>query len=405
MRQLRYAGVALCLVLLSPAAQAQSEDLRALLAAPVQSDHPGAIADVLIELRFGKLFLTAEINGEAGEFIFDTGSPTILSAELAIRLGLEFIGENTGTDANGNRLTMNFVRLDELQLGEVRFYDVPVLVYDFSGLDSGSCLIGDGVIGSEILPGYAWQIDTGAGQLRIAASAEEWASGAVAATAPLNDFGYPHAPIVDYALGDISDRALFDTGNTSDLALFDAVADQAIASGAVQPDSLQTGFGYEGESAGGRGDPVALRRFRLDGLRLGTQILNDIPAIGRAHPPTLLGAGLLGRYLVTLDYPGGQFLLHHRPDSGAPRPAAGFGLLIVDGGVEVTQLYASSAASTAGLELGDHILSVDGRDMTVPPAGDRCELVRFLAGDFNASEASELVVRRGSDTMTITIDR
>lgn len=403
MRVLRYAGVALCLVLLSPGAQAQSDELRALLGAPIQSDHPGAIADVPIELRYGKHFLTAEINGETGQFIFDTGSPTILSAELASRLGLEFIGENTGTDANGNRVTMNFVRLDELQLGEVRFHDVPVLVYDFSGLNIGSCLIGDGVIGSEILPGYAWQIDTGAGQLRIAASAEEWPAEAVAA--PLNDFGYPHAPIVDYALGDISDRALFDTGNTSDLALFDVVADQAIASGAVQTDSLQTGFGYEGESAGGRGDPVALRRFRLDGLMLGTETLNEIPAIGRAHPPTLLGAGLLDRYIVTLDYPGGQFLLHPRPASQPPRTLAGFGLLIVDDGVEVTQLYGASAASAAGLELGDHILSVDGRDMTVPPAGDRCELVRFLAGDFNASAARELVVRRGSDTMTITIDR
>ncbi len=403
MRLLRYLEVALCLVLLSPAALAQSDALRALLGAPIQSDHPGAVAHVPIELRFGKLFLTAEINGETGQFIFDTGSPTILSAGLASRLGLEFLGENTGTDANGNRVTMNFARLDELQLGEVRFHDVPVLVYDFSGLDIGSCLIGDGVIGSEILPGYAWQIDTGAGEIRIAASAEEWPAEAVAA--PLNDFGYPHAPIVDYALGDMSDRALFDTGNTSDLALFDAVADQAIASGAVQPDSLQTGFGYEGESAGGRGDPVALRRFRLDGLQLGTQILNDIPAIGRAHPPTLLGAGLLDRYLVTLDYPGGQFLLHHRPVSGAPRPVAGFGLLMVDGAVEVARLYGASAASSAGLELGDHILSVDGRDMTVPPEGDRCELVRFLAGGFNASAARELVVRRGGETVTITINR
>lgn len=392
---------ALAALLIWPfSAAAQSADMRALLAAPIVHDHPGGVTALPIDVRYRKLFINAALNGEAGEFIFDTGSPTILSREFADRLGLETLGENTGTDAHGNQVTMQFVRLETLALAGVVFHDVPVLVFDFDGLDNGSCLIGDGVIGSEIFAGLAWQIDTEAGEIRIAADAIAFADGPAEAATRLSDFGYPHAPVIQYAIGEVSDNALFDTGSAAALALFEPVASAAMRAGLIPADSIRTGFGSEGESAGGRGDAVALRRSLLNGLVLDGTRLDGLSAQSRAQPPTLLGAGMLNRFVVTLDYPGERFLLHRREQAASPSAFAGFGLSVVGEQVEVTQLYEGSAAAQAGLALGDRVLAVDNASLSVSP-DNRCAQVRYLAGEFDAASATQLTVQREGGTIEI----
>ena len=379
---------------------AQETGPQAVFSAPVGIERSGTVTAVPLGIRHAKLYLIASANGERREFIFDTGSPTVLSQSLADALGLEPVGQNTGRDANGRPITMDVAVIDRLEMGGVTFTHVPVLIHDFSALPIGACLIDGGVIGSEILPGSAWRIDTEAGRLEIADSADALVPAETILEAPLYDFGYPHAPVVDYALGEISDKALFDTGSEEEVVLFDRVADAPPARARRVRGSVVTGTGSEGESAGGRGVARELARFTLEDFRIGTAATpGPLRVTTRAVPPSLVGAGLLDRFVVTLDYPGAAFRLSPRDETAPPRPEPGFALAFTGEGVEVVQLFEGSPAADAGLRLGDRVTAIDGHTLH----DGSCESVRWLVDRYSEADGGELTVLRDGDAVLIEV--
>ena len=378
---------------------AQQEDLQALLSAPVGIERTAPVSGVPFQTRVRKFYLDASVNGETHEFIFDTGSPTVLSRQLADALGLEIVGRNTGRDANGTPVTMDFAIIDRLTLGDVTFTRVPVLIHDFSGLATGACLIDGGVIGSEILPGSAWRIDAAAGRLEIAESAAALAPLETVLSAPLHDFGYPHAPVLDYALGEIADKALFDTGSEEEVVLFHEVADSRPARAHVVRGSVVTGQGSDGEGAGGRSENRELVRFSLEDLRIGEMSPGPVRATTRTVPPSLVGAGMTDRFIVTLDYPGAAFTLSPRDVPAPERVEPGFALAFAGEGVEVVQLFQGSPADEAGLRLGDRVTAIDGRAL----GGDGCEDVHWLMAEYSEADGGALTVDRAGETRVIEV--
>lgn len=377
----------------------QQEDLQALLSAPVGIERTAPVSSVPFQTRVRKFYLDASVNGETREFIFDTGSPTILSRQLADALGLEIVGRNTGRDANGTPVTMDFAIIDRLTLGDVTFTRVPVLIHDFSGLATGACLIDGGVIGSEILPGSAWRIDAAAGRLEIAESAAALAPLETVLSAPLHDFGYPHAPVLDYALGEIADKALFDTGSEEEVVLFHEVADSRPARAHIVRGSVVTGQGSEGESAGGRSENRELVRFSLEDFRIGETSPGPVRATTRAAPPSLVGAGMTDRFIVTLDYPGAAFTLSPRNAPAPERVEPGFALAFAGEGVEVVQVFQGSPADEAGLRLGDRVTAIDGRALR----SDGCEDVLWLMSEYSEADGGALTVDRGGEAVVIEV--
>ncbi|WP_417470794.1 aspartyl protease family protein [Maricaulis sp.] len=382
---------------------AQNAQLGRLLTAPIRIERATPVTTLPLEARGDILFVQASANGEAAEFIFDTGSPTVLSRQFADALGLEAVAQNTGRDANGTEITMDFAILETLSLGTAVFHDVPVLIHDFSDLDMGACLVSAGILGSELFPGSAWRIDTEAGQLSFAASLDEMAAFDPVATTHLYDFGYPHAPIVDYSVGDVSDKALFDTGNSAWVALFTEVAETVSVQQEILRESIVTGTGFEGESAGGRGEAGALTWFTLQNFRLDHDTLGPVRATTRAVPPTLVGAGVLSGYVVTMDYPGEQFLLEARSEPAPAREEPGYALALVGDAVEVAQLFDGSAAADAGLRLGDQVIALSGRSMVVSAGNSKCSIARSLIESFDASQGADLTIMRDGIASTISI--
>ena len=381
------------LLLATSRAPAQQTGLQQRLAQPIAIERDAPVTSVPITLRASKLFVDASINGQSRAFIFDTGSPTILTREFADALGLETIGRNTGVDANGTPITMDVAIARSITIGDVEFRDVPVLIHDFGDLSFGSCLLDGGVIGSEILPGSAWRIDLAARRLSIATDAAALGGAAPAVRARLHDFGYPHAPIVDYALGDVRDKALFDTGNSNELVLFRRVFDSPGVQRELVPGSRRAGRGSEGESAGGRGADGELFAFEVGELELDGRPIGPLAGTTRSVPPSLVGAGILDTYVATLDFPGGAFLLEARRDPAPRRGRAGYGIALAGDHAEVVQLFENSAAAAAGLRLGDRVVAIGERSLETAEA-DRCEAALWLADGFDPSAANEIVVLR-----------
>lgn len=377
-------------------AQTRERSPAEIFASPIGVERRASVTHLPINLRYGKLHIDAKVNGQASEFLFDTGSPTVLAKKFADTLELEIVGRNTGLDSHGNQVTMEIAIVDRLTLGDMTFRNVPVLIHDFSDNHMGQCLVGNGLIGSEIFSANAWRIDTQAGRLSIAVDAREFPAptGELLHT-KLYDAGYPHAPIIDYSVGDLTDKAMFDTGNSAEIAFFERAAKHPSVRKATVPGTLEKGQGYEGESAGGLSESGPLTRFDISEVSLTSGALDTTKSIVRVMPPTLFGAGLLDNYIIILDYPSQQLLLEKRTEPEATRPDPGYGIAMIGGRAVIARIYNGSAADRAGLKLGDHVVEAQGHSLTQLQGPSYCDTVKWLVGEFDPHDATELVVQRG----------
>ncbi len=384
-------------------AAAQEPGAGTILSKPPKIERNAPITEVPLDVRMGKLFIDATVEGETREFIFDTGTPTILTSDLANALDIEVIGQNTGTDANGREVTMDIAIVETLTLGDVTFREVPVLIFDPRRLELASCIFDGGVIGSEILPGSIWNIDTEHRRLTISAPGATTSSNEAVLKAPLYDFGYPHTPIVDYSVEDVRDKAIFDTGSAAEVAMYEGVTHSRKVRRAIADGSLVRGRGSEGVSAGGPGEIRDLTQFTLSEFLIGSENAGPVRATTRAVAPTLIGTAILERYVATLDYEAGQFILTDRTSRQPETPEPGYAVSIVDGAVTVTQLFDGSQAQQAGLRLGDHVTSINGHQFEDDDSGNVCGQVRWLTETFDRTAAAEMIVNREGRQSTIQL--
>lgn len=337
-----------------------------------------------LTLEHNKIFLRAKLNGQEFRFILDSGSPTVITQQAAEAVGLKPVGaggeSNTGTDANGQAVTMLKYKVDVLQLGELAFKDFTALVFDPSNLSVGSCVLDGGVIGSDLFPAAAWQINVDSKTLTVAntVKALSYVKESKAATAvPLLQFGYPYAPIFDYKVGKhLSDKLLFDTGAPTFFSLAKPAYDALIKSDSIQGSLV--GRGYAEESAVRLTIEQDVFRAAVEELALGKLKLNKVDATVRHTPPSLLGVGLLKTHIVTLDYPNKTAYFHklktpHRPLAEAPVQFR------MDGSkVQVSYIAKGSHSERQGVQLGHTVWAINGVDVSTINDENRCEKVRWL---------------------------
>lgn len=377
--------------------------LQDVLTAPIAVEWVEASTAVPIDVRMRKLFVDATVQGSERTFLFDTGSPTILSRAFADSLALDVMGSQTGLDANGQPVTMDVAVVSEMRIGAVVFRHVPVLVFDFDDLYLGHCLFDGGVLGSELLSSGAWRIDMEKSTLEIAPSGMLPPQDPAAIVLPLHDFGYPHAPVVDYTVGGIEDKAMFDTGNAEHVVFFERIVSDDGFRENIALDTVRVGEGADGVSAGGRGPVRTQMRFTLSALWMGENNLGPIHATTRASPPTLLGAGMLDRYTITMDHGAQTFVLEGRDVVAPASTHAGYALDLTENGAIVTQLFEASNAEAAGLRLGDRVTVVDDRSLVGLDKSATCEAAQWLHERSNHSQTATLTVTREGEEHSIVV--
>ena len=102
-------------------AQVETELLRDTLAKPKKIERDEVVTSIPLQIRTGMLHLTARINDFTSEFVFDTGSPTVINQTIAEKLNLKILGENTGLDSNGREVTMKIALAEKITLGAHHF--------------------------------------------------------------------------------------------------------------------------------------------------------------------------------------------------------------------------------------------------------------------------------------------
>jgi len=259
---------------------------------------------------------------------------------------------------SGQAVGAGFVRVERLAIGGAVVLERPLLhVLPLPGAGGVLGVAVDGILGAELFRRLVVRIDYERETLTLLRPPVE----------PGADWGerlaltfYAHIPCIEAELDGRAAKYLLDTGN-SGAVLLHAWPDGTSREGASVATTV--GWGVGGAIVGrlARGGSLRLGGHRIDAPAL--RVLEDgDPARGAPGLAGNIGAAILSRFDVTLDYGRNAAWLAPNARFGAPFHVDRSGLRIHagDGAFDVVAVMAGSPAAQAGLRAGDRIVEVDG---------------------------------------------
>jgi predicted aspartyl protease len=316
-----------------------------------------AYFEIPLQVFATKIYVELEIGGKPRRFVFDTGSPSMIDAELAKELKLNVVGTNQGKDAHGVVITSDIV-MTSVKLGNVSINKVPMYTAPFSDSLATKTFIGDGVLGSEVLKLGAWQVDLQNSVLRFSTDVSKLPNIAGARRSKLYNFGYPHTPIFDVQFAKTArSKAMFDTGSPAYFAI--SPADYAGVSKEGGIGRTISGYGSAGGSLGGEAPASDQLQVELKKFSLGEIEIGRVGAVQRTLSPSLIGAKMLEHYIVTLDTSSELAYFAQYNTKAFSQSSFGFTLSFTDG-ISVAIVWANSPAAAVGLKPGMALRSING---------------------------------------------
>jgi predicted aspartyl protease len=348
----------------------------------------------------------ARVNGQDGlRFVLDTGAGgSILDAQRAEALGLKAIGEQRSVGAGGPEMG-SIVHGVTVGLPGVEFVDQTMGTLALGPISAQGGQPMDGILGYPLLSRLVVEVDYAH---RVAGIFEPggYRYSGRGVSLPISFKG--HLPYVkaNIVLPDgrsISGKFVIDTGAATSLIL---------SPGVIEREGIEASLGrtmtVQARGVGGARDVRLARvtRLELGGFSLARPVATLQPPgpgfISAEGTVGNIGAEILSRFNVVLDYPRKRIILEPGPDFAKPFEADMSGLSLVSSPpdfrrVTVVRVLDGSPALEAGIQAGDEIESVDGT-----PAGDiglssLRERLRLDGQDL------KLELRRGDDRVTVAM--
>ena len=119
------------------------------------------------ELKKGWIIVPVEIENKTYRFIVDSGTPTLVSKELAQSLNMKVIDSVDAYDAYNKAKKNQYVRIENIEIGKIDFVGTAALINDFNSIPLWASLDVDGFIGSNLMQHAIWDIDFSQQQITI----------------------------------------------------------------------------------------------------------------------------------------------------------------------------------------------------------------------------------------------
>jgi PDZ domain/Aspartyl protease len=348
------------------------------------------------------VYIEATVKGKGPfTFIVDTGGHTLLSPRLVEELRLKPIGEAVTSGAGEGHGTTGFVHYDEIAIGGLRLRDqvgFATEVYD-SAVEG---IRVDGMVGFELVRRMVTTIDYGRNIITFTAPARFHPGPDLGIPIPF--VFYDHVPNVPGRIGDLPARFAIDTGSRGELD---------VTSPFVAKHRLRDQFtkGARAVTGWGVGGPARSYVVRMPSVAIGPVIIRD-PVVdlsdashGTFSDPNFdgnVGSALLKRFVVTFDYTGRVMylkLIEPVPSDTGTFDRTGLWINAKGGGYEVMDVAPGSAASQAGLTVGDLIVAADGRAVSASGLSETRQKFRSAPPGTRVT----LSIRRGSQMHSVTL--
>lgn len=346
-----------------------------------------------------------KVNGVPMRLVLDTGAAgSVLDEDRARSLGLKLRGSQRAQGAGGE---VQGSRVSDVRVGlpGVELSDQTMTTLSLSALSARTGRPMDAILGAPLFRGMAVEIDYPRRlvSLHDAASFRYEGKGTPVPIEMIDGQPYVTARLVLPGGRAIEGRFVVDTGASTALMLTAEAVE-----GARVLDAVEKTIGSQALGVGGGFD---VRLGRIEALELGGFTLARPVTVFRSGGPgrvsasgTLgnIGGGVLNRFKVVFDYERRRMILEAGPGLDEPFESDMSGLSLVATSpklerIRVDLVHEGSPASEAGVRAGDVIEAVDGAAAT---AADMPELRHRLRRE---GQTVELVLRRGGETVTVTI--
>jgi hypothetical protein len=284
-------------------------------------------------------------------FLIDTGSSvTLVSPALARRYPgwSPPSGPRRVMGPDGSVVELQEASMRRLELGGVRFDDVPVLLYDCAPFTAHLGVRIDGVLGFPLFREALLTLDYP--NSRVVVQSAKAATPGPGTTVAFDDGR--KTPLVPVKLGDRTLVALIDSG--SDMTF------------SINPVGLEPRFAF-GPVDGATVATIAGDRVQQIGRLAQTITVAGVPfvepIVDLSDELSAIGAGALKHFSVTFDQRNDRvtfFREENEPILMAPRRSAGLSFNKTAAYWRVAGVVARSPAETAGVQLGDLVTKIDG---------------------------------------------
>lgn len=313
-------------------------------------------------------FLIIETKGNRNgpyRFLIDTGSsvtlaaPALVGRQPARHTPLPGTPRVRVAGADGRITELPSATLRLLELGDARFENVPVLVYDCAPLSAHLGVRIDGVLGFPLFREARLTLDYPGSRVLL----QPVGTIATAPGTAIAFDGERRTPFVRVGLGERSLVALIDSGSDAAFSL--------------NPVGLEARF-VQAPRVGGTVGTIAgehrQRIARLDGaLQIGKLTFAQ-PIVELTEDLSAIGAGLLRHFTVTFDQENNRVTFHrHAPEPilFPPLRSAGLSFTKTPAYWRIASVVPGSPAEAAGIREGDLVTRIDGEHVA------RWDLNRF----------------------------
>ena len=363
--------------------------------------HGGKQTSFPFRLLNNHIYADVGVNGRGPfQFIFDTGGENLLTPTLAKQLGIKSEGQMQGGGAGSGHMDVGLAKVDSITLADATLKGQ---VFAVAPLDMLAPIEGTampGMVGFETFRRFVTRIDYGTRTMTlILPEAFDPKDAGVAIPFTFNG-NLIEAPAT---YNGIKGTFTIDSGSRSSITLNKPfVAQHGLNKDNKTIDAV-TGWGVGGatRALATRGDTLTLGTLSVRGpvVELSTDkggAFTDASFAGN------IGAGILKRFVVTLDYE--HRVMYLKPIAG-PVPdldtfdRAGLWFNVGKTGFDVVDITKGAPADQAGLKTGDIIVGVDGK-----PASDlKVYEVRQRLRDEAPGSVVKFAVKRGSETKDVAV--
>ena len=268
----------------------------------------GFINDMGFNFSQNVIIVNTKINDREKKynFIFDTGAKmTLISKELVNELDLNTIDlphsfmEKTSGLNDSMAVVPTFSTLKQIELGNLPFVDMGVMLLDFSKMGQLNDFAKDGFIGHNLLNKGIWQINYRDTIITITDNIEKlkYINEAFKVNFTVKDVPHISVTINDSVYIDL----IFDTGYNGGVKIIS----NKLLNGIDTTDRKE----YQSLTASGKTNEHAYL-FNAKSFRLGQKILNNTPIEVLAYKKSQqmkensgkIGNAFLKNYIITLDY-------------------------------------------------------------------------------------------------------
>ncbi len=315
------------------------------------------------------IYADVTVNGKPFQFIFDTGGVNLVTPATAKELGLKSEGQFEANGTGAGHMDAGVTKVSSVRLGNATIKDQSFVVIPLDAMANVEGVGMPGMIGFETFRRFVTRVDYGAGTLTLI-DPKTFDPKNSGTPVPFTFDG--NTIEVQGVYNGVPGNFTVDTGSRASLTLNSPfVAKNNIGAGTGKSVEMVTGWGIGGASRAiaMRGDTLRIGDSAIQGpvVELSTDKGGDFTAAAQAGN---IGAGILKRYIVTLDYE--HSTLYLKPNTRAIADLdtfdrAGIWFNKADDGYTVVDVTKGAPADAAGIKTGDEIVAVDGKSATGVP--------------------------------------